>query len=208
VYSIPITKGVGVQQHVTIAAGDNNYFTITEKNSSCKFRAVTRMGSDEVTSGLTYKWFRLVNGEWSSLGVTTQTLTVTNEMVDTTGTFKVEVYKGSTLVGQDIQTVVDASDPYDIIVGAVKTNGSTTSNEEVISDVKDEITYTPRVVKRGTDTTPSNMTGMKFYFVFMNSTGIVMNPEDHTTALTSKMVNYEMCINAGGNLTYTITTAQ
>lgn len=210
VYSIPITKGVGMQQHVTIVPGDTNYFTITEKNTSCVLRAVTRLGSDEVTSGLTYKWFRQMNGAWSSLEVTTQTLTVTNSMVDTTGTFKVEVYKGSTLVGQDIQTVIDASDPYDIIVGAVKTNasGSTVDGEEVISDINDIITYTPRVVKRGTTTTPSEMQDILFYFVFMNSVGIVMNSEDYTTPLSSKSVDYEMCSNAGGNLTYTITTAR
>lgn len=210
VYNIPITKGVGMQQHVTIVAGDNNFFTLTEKNTSCVLKAVTRLGADEVTSGLTYAWFKQLNGAWSSLGVTSQSLTVTNDMVDTTGTFKVEVSKGSTLVGQDIQTVVDVSDPYDIIVGAVKTSssGSTVNNEEVISDINDVITYTPKVVKRGTTNTPSEMADMKFYFVFMNSVGIVMNSDDYTTVKASKSVNYEMCSNAGGNLTYTITTAQ
>ena len=34
-------------------------------------------------------------------GKTTQTLTVTNDMVDTTGVFKAEVYQGGKLIGQD-----------------------------------------------------------------------------------------------------------
>lgn len=211
VYSIPITKGVGMQQRVTIVAGDSYIFTITEKNSSCILKAVTRLGNDEITTGLTYKWYRQSDGAWVEQNVTTQTLTVTNDMVDTSGVFMVKVYKDGSLIGQDIQTVVDASDPYDIIVGAVKTNetsGSSVQNDETISDVKDVITYTPRVVKRGTDTTPDSMSGMTFYFVFMNSVGIVMNADDYTTALSSKSVDYEMCSDAGGNLTYTITTAQ
>lgn len=209
VYTIPITKGVGIQQRVTIVAGDKNIFTLTEKNTSCLLKAVTRLGSDEITTGLTYKWYRQSDGAWVEQNVTTQTLTVTNDMVDTSGVFMVEVYQNGNLIGQDIQTVVDASDPYDIIVGSVKTNetsGSTVQNDETISDIKDVITYTPRVVKRGTATTPSGMTDMKFYFVFMNSVGIIMNAGDYNTPLASKSVDYEMCSNAGGNLTYTITT--
>ena len=71
--------------------------------------------------------------------------------------------------------------------------------------MNDIITYTPKVVKRGTTTKALDC---KFYFVFMNSVGIVMNTEDHTIAMDSKTIGYEMCSNAGGNLTYTITTDQ
>ena len=75
-YTIPVTYGVGNSKRVTIMAGDNNYFTILEKGGSCKLKAVARVGADEITSGLTYKWYELVDGAWSLLsGQTAQTLT-------------------------------------------------------------------------------------------------------------------------------------
>lgn len=200
VYNIPITKGVGIQQHVTITAGDNNFFTITDKNSSCLLKAVTRLGADEVTTGLSYKWYKLSSGAWVDLGITSQSLTVNNSMVDTTGTFKVEVYKDSKLVGQDIQTVVDASDPYDILVNATPT-------DETIREDGDTVSYAPIVVKRGTTTVASGMEDMTFYFTFMNSVGIVMN-SDSEVAQKTFTCTYQMCSDGGGNLTYTITTAQ
>lgn len=54
VYTIPITYGVGNSKRVTIMSGDNKYFTLTTQGDSCKLKAVARVGSDEITSGLTY----------------------------------------------------------------------------------------------------------------------------------------------------------
>ncbi|MGN1220668.1 MAG: hypothetical protein ACI4TU_06995, partial [Candidatus Cryptobacteroides sp.] len=34
-YSIPITKSVGNQKHVTIISGDNKYFVLADKDTSC-----------------------------------------------------------------------------------------------------------------------------------------------------------------------------
>lgn len=86
-YNIPITKGVGNQVRVTVASGDNKSFTIRDKDDSCLLKAVTRQGKDEVTAGLTYKWYKSVNGAWTYLNLTSQTITVTNAMVDTSGVF-------------------------------------------------------------------------------------------------------------------------
>ena len=116
VYPIPITKGVGNQKVVTIMAGDDKYFAIREKGGSVILSAVARLGASELTAGLSYKWYRMINNAWNLIsGQTGKNLTVTDSMVDTTGIFKVEVYQDSTLIGLDTQTVIDLSDPYDII---------------------------------------------------------------------------------------------
>lgn len=199
VYSIPITKGVGNQKHVTIIAGDNKYFTLRDKGQSCILKAVARMGSDEITTGLAYKWYNQVNGAWSVLsGKTTQTLTVTNDMVDTTGVFKAEVYQGGKLIGQDTQSVMDASDPFDLILNP-------TPEDETIRESGDTVVYKPILVKRGSTTKYKDMT---FYFVFMDSAGVVLNPSTSGTAATSGTCTWDMCQQAGGNVAWTITTKE
>ena len=199
VYSIPITKGVGNQKHVTIIAGDNKYFTLRDKGQSCILKAVARMGSDEITTGLAYKWYNQVNGAWSVLsGKTIQTLTVTNDMVDTTGVFKAEVYQGGKLIGQDTQSVMDASDPFDLILNP-------TPEDETIRESGDTVVYKPILVKRGSTTKYKDMT---FYFVFMDSAGVVLNPSTSGTAATSGTCTWDMCQQAGGNVAWTITTKE
>lgn len=197
VYSIPITKGVGNQKHVTIASGDNKYFALRDKGDSCILTAVARMGADEITSGLTYKWYKLVNGAWSILsGQTSKNLTVTDSMVDTTGSFKVEVFQSSTLIGIDTQTVMDLSDPYDIITNP-------TPEDETISAQGETVVYTPILVKRGTTTKAKDMT---FYFTFMDSAGVILNPATANVAAAKGTCTYDMCQQAGGNVAWTITT--
>lgn len=157
VYPIPITKGVGNQKVVTIMAGDDKYFAIREKGGSVILSAVARLGASELTAGLSYKWYRMINNAWNLIsGQTGKNLTVTDSMVDTTGIFKVEVYQDSTLIGLDTQTVIDLSDPYDIITNP-------TPEDETISKAGDTVVYRPILVKRGETTKAKDMT---FYFVF------------------------------------------
>ena len=151
------------------------------------------------TTGLAYKWYNQVNGAWSVLsGKTTQTLTVTNDMVDTTGVFRVEVYQGGKLIGQDTQSVMDASDPFDLILNP-------TPEDETIRESGDTVVYKPILVKRGSTTKYKDMT---FYFVFMDSAGVVLNPSTSGTAATSGTCTWDMCQQAGGNVAWTITTKE
>lgn len=197
IYPIPITKGVGNQKHVTIAAGDSKYFALRTKGDSCILTAIARMGADELTSGLTYKWYKMVSGAWSVLsGQTSKNLTVTDSMVDTTGMFKVEVFQSSTLIGLDTQTVMDLSDPYDIITNPVP-------EDETISGPGETVVYTPILVKRGETTKAKDMT---FYFAFMDSAGVILNPSTANVAAKSGTCTYDMCQQAGGNVAWTITT--
>ena len=89
---------------VTIVSGDDKYFAIREKGGSVVLTAMARRGASEITSGLTYKWSRMVNGTWQTLvDQTGKSLTVTDSLVDTTGIFKVEVSQGGNLIGLDTQ---------------------------------------------------------------------------------------------------------
>ncbi|MDD3038809.1 hypothetical protein [Bacteroides sp.] len=198
VYSIPMTKGVGNQKVVTIVAGDDKYFAIRTKGGSVILSAVARMGASELTSGLTYKWYKMGNNAWGVLtGQTGKTLTVTDSMVDTTGTFKVEVYQNSTLIGLDTQTVMDLSDPYDILTNP------TPEDETITSGTNGTVVYAPILVKRGETTKAKDMT---FYFVFMDSAGVILNPSTASTAASSGTCTEAMCQQAGGNVAWTITT--
>lgn len=197
--SIPITKSVGNQKHVRITAGDNKYFTLVDKDSSCILKAITRMGAEEITNNLTYKWYKMINGAWAILpDRTSQTLTVTSAMVDTTAMIKVEVYQSESIIGQDVQSVVDASDPFDIIVGA-------DPEDQTIRNSGDTVTLIPILVKRGSTT---KYMDMLFYFSLMDSAGVLLNVGDNTTALESYQVTYDHCRQAGGSVTYTIMTAE
>lgn len=198
VYGIPITEGISNATHVTIQAGDNKYFTLSTNNDSCILQAVARMGADEITSGLTYKWFRLVNGAWSVIsGKTAKNLTVTNDMVDSFGEFKVEVYQNGTLIGSDVQTVTDASDPLDII------ENPTPEDETIEEGSGGTVVYAPILVKRGETTKFKDMT---FYFTFMDAAGVILNPATSGTASATGTVTEDMCQQAGGNVGYVITS--
>lgn len=200
VYGIPITEGKSNAIRVTIQAGDNKYFTLATNNDSCILQAIARIGSDEITSGLTYKWYSLVNGLWSAIsGQTSKNLTVTNAMVDSVSQFKVEVMQNGTLIGSDVQTVTDASDPLDIIPNP-------DPEDETIEEGSDgSVTYTPILVKRGQTTKFKDMT---FYFTFMDAAGIILNPGTSGTATTSGTVTEAMCQQAGGNVAYVITSRE
>lgn len=198
IYSIPITQGMSNAIRVTIQSGDDKYFTLTEKGQSCILEAVTRKGDSEVTSGLTYKWYKLVNGSWSVLSSkTSKTLSVDTDMVDVAAQFKVEVYQNGTVIGSDVQTVTDASDPLDIILNPVP------SDEIIEEGSGGEVVYTPILVKRGETTKFQDMT---FYFVFMDAAGIILNPATSGVASYSAKVTEDMCQQAGGNVAYQISS--
>lgn len=195
-YQISIARATGTPFRVTISAGDNKYFTLTSKGDSCKIKAVTYLNSAETTTGLSYKWYKLVNGAWSILtGQVSSILTVSDTMVDSYSQFKVEVYKDSNLIGMDTQGVMDATDPYDIILNP------TPSDEQIEEGSGGQVVYTPYVVKRGSSQKALDTT---FYFTFMDSVGIILNPSSANTAAASGTCSEAMCIQAGGNVSLTI----
>lgn len=120
---------------VTIMSPDGKNFTIAEKGGSCQLKALTTKGGTEVTSGLTYEWYRISNGAFSLIsGATSQALTVQEKDVDTYGMYKVIVKENGVELGYDVQQVLDASDPYDILISSKIFRGS--GSEESTNDLE------------------------------------------------------------------------
>ena len=185
VYNIPIRRATGSPYFVTIAAGDNKYYTITEKGGSCILKAMTYQAGVAVTSSLTYKWYKLVGTAWSLIsGQTAQALTVTGDMVDSYSNFKCVVSQGGTEIGTDIQGVMDASDPYEIIPNP-------TPADETITEESDTVVYAPMVVKRGS---AAKAMEMNFNFTAIDSVGLVLGQATNQADFT---VTYAMCEQAG-----------
>ena len=95
--------------------------------------------------------------------------------------------------------MLDASDPYDI-------DPHPDPEDEAISEDTSgngTVTYTPVVVKRGTNTKALDTT---FYFVVKDAAGVYLNSSsDRTTPKSSYSVTRAHCQQAGGDVSVTIT---
>lgn len=192
-YTIPVSKGTADTVRVTIAAGDEKNFVIREKGGSCILKAIAFNFDGEINpAGLTYKWEQLTSAGWNMLATTTQTLTVSGDIVDTNGIFRVTVFKSGTSLGVDAQHVMDASDPYDI-------NPNPTPADETINNDAAEgqsgynVTYNPQVVVRGTNQV---VDGCTFAYYIHDAVGNQLG--------TSNVVTKDMCRQAGGNVSIDI----
>lgn len=201
-YTIPIQQATGSSYRVTIAAGDNKNFVITEKDGSCILRAKAYQSGGEITRDLTYAWEKMGTSGWQTItGQTSQTLTVAAADIDTYGEYRVTVYRGGAEIGKDIQGVMDASDPFDI------DPHPNPEDEAITEDTSGNgtVTYTPVVVKRGTNTQALSTT---FYFVIKDAAGVYLNSaSDRSTAKASCDVTRSHCLQAGGDVSITITAA-
>ena len=199
-YNIPIQQSTGTSYRVTIAAGDSKNFVITEKGGSCILKALASQGGETITKNLTYKWEKMGTSGWAEMsGETAQTLTVHAADINTYGEYRCTVYRDNAEIGSDIQSVMDASDPFDI-------DPHPSPEDETISEDESgngQVTYTPVVVKRGTNVKALDTT---FYFVVKDAAGVCLNSEsDRTTAVASYSVTREHCQQAGGDVSVNIT---
>jgi hypothetical protein len=199
-YTIPIQQATGSSYRVTIAAGDTKNFVITEKNGSCILSAKAYQSGGEITRDLTYQWEKMAASGWQVLtGSTASTLTVQASDIDTYGEYRVTVYRAGAEIGKDIQGVMDASDPFDIDPHPNPADEAITEDTSGNSSV----TYTPVVVKRGTNT---QAISTLFYFVIKDAAGVYLNSaSDRTTPKASCAVTRDHCIQAGGDVSITIT---
>lgn len=199
-YRISVGKSTGTSYRVTIAAGDGNNFVLRQKGAQCILKAVTYQSGTELTSGLTYAWYKMTNVGWYPIsGQTGQTLTVTDNDVDTWGEFQVVVSKGGNELGFDTQAVIDASDPYEI------EPHPSPEDEAIYEDTNGngQVTYTPVVVKRGSTTKAFDS---QFYFIAKDAAGNILNTTSRTPASTFT-VTRAMCQQAGGDIALVIMTA-
>lgn len=198
-YTIPIQQATGSSYRVTIAAGDTKNFVITAKGGSCILKAMAYQSGNALTKDLTYVWEKMEATGWVTItGATLQTLTVYADDINTYGEYRVHVKRAGAEIGTDIQSVMDASDPYDI------DPHPSPEDEAITEDTtgNGEVTYTPVVVKRGTSTKALDT---QFYFVLKDAAGVYLN-SDRTTPKTSQTVTRAHCVQAGGDVSVTITS--
>lgn len=198
-YTIPIQQATGSSYRVTIAAGDTKNFVITAKGGSCILKAMAYQSGNALTKDLTYVWEKMGATGWETItGATAQTLTVYADDINTYGEYRVHVKRAGAEIGTDIQNVMDASDPYDI------DPHPSPEDEAITEDTtgNGEVTYTPVVVKRGTSTKALDT---QFYFVLKDAAGVYLN-SDRTTPKASQTVTRAHCVQAGGDVSVTITS--
>ena len=198
-YTIPIQQATGSSYRVTIAAGDTKNFVITTKGGSCILKAMAYQSGNALTKDLTYVWEKMGATGWETVtGATAQTLTVRADDINTYGEYRVHVSRAGAEIGSDIQSVMDTSDPYDI------DPHPSPEDEAITEDTtgNGEVTYTPVVVTRGTSTKALDT---QFYFVLKDAAGVYLN-SDLTTPKSSQTVTRAHCVQAGGDVSVTITS--
>lgn len=199
-YNIPVQQATGSSFRVTIAAGDTKNFVITEKGGSCILKAMAYQSGNALSKDLTYVWEKMGATGWEALSTASQTLTVRADDINTYGEYRVHVKRSGAEIGTDIQSVMDASDPYDI------DPHPSPEDEAITEDASGNgsVTYTPVVVKRGTSVKALDT---KFYFVLKDAAGVYLN-SDRTTAKASQTVTRAHCVQAGGDVSVTITSEE
>lgn len=198
-YTIPIQQATGSSYRVTIMAGDTKNFVITTKGGNCVLKAMAYQSGQALSKDLTYVWEKMEATGWATItGVTSQTLTVNGADINTYGEYRVHVLRAGTEIGTDIQSVMDASDPYDI------DPHPSPEDEAITEDTSGngEVTYTPQVVTRGTGTKALDT---QFYFVLKDAAGVYLN-RDRDTPKASQIVTRAHCMQAGGDVSVTITS--
>lgn len=200
-YTIPINQSTGTAYRVTIAAGDTKSFVITEKGGSCILKALAYQAGSLITKDLTYIWEKMGTSGWVAVeGEAAQTLTVSSDDIDTYGEYRVRVLRSGVEIGSDIQGVMDASDPYDIDPNPSPADEAITEDE----NGNGEVVYTPKVVKRGTSVVA--LPDAKFFFVIKDAGGVYLNSEsERTTASATGKVTRAQCLQAGGDVSITMT---
>ena len=200
-YSIPIQQSTGNGIRVTIVSPDGKNFVINDKGGSCQLKAMAYQKGTELTANLSYVWEQMQGSSgWVVLaGKTTQTITVQDTDINAYGEYRVTVKRGNEELGKDIQGVMDASDPLQI------DPHPSPEDETIMEDESgnDEVTYTPVVVKRGTSTKALDTT---FYFVVKDAVGNYLNPGSIGVDKATETVTREQCVQAGGDVSITITS--
>lgn len=199
-YSIPIQQSTGNGIRVTIVSPDGKNFVINDKGGSCQLKAMAYQKGTELTANLSYVWEKMSTSDWVTISATTQTITVQDADINAYGEYRVTVKRGDDEeLGKDIQGVMDASDPLQIDPHPSPEDETITEDESG----NGEVTYTPVVVKRGTSTKALETT---FYFVVKDAVGNYLNPGSIGVDKTTETVTREQCVQAGGDVSITITS--
>ena len=198
--SIPIEQATGNGIRVTIVSPDGKNFVINEKGGSCQLKAMAYQKGTELTANLSYVWEKMGASDWVTISATTQTITVQDADINAYGEYRVTVKRGDNEeLGKDIQGVMDASDPLQIDPHPSPEDETITEDESG----NGEVTYTPVVVKRGTNIKAMETT---FYFVVKDAVGNFLNTGTMITPKASETVTRDQCVQAGGDVSISITS--
>ena len=193
---------------VVIEAGDNYNFQITEKNQSVKLAAKYYKGLTEVTSGITYKWYKQVYGanagggamaNWELIsGATGAVLTVAEGDVDSSQLYMVHVLGStdSTVLGQDTQMVFDSQDVFEIGISRSPEDGQ-------VHKAGDTVAVSCEVYRRGNPVPQVLPAGAVWKFVGVTPAGT--NIMQQSSASPTCNVSYDDIAAAGGQLELTVT---
>ena len=208
-YTIPVQKSTGSGYHVTIAAGDDNNFIITNAdpkadNGHCKLVAKVYSIDGEgtpVTEGLTYSWQKEDENGWGETPIgTSNEITIKADNVASMANIRVTVMKGSETIGTDIQTVRDNTDHMTIDLGA------TPKDETIVEGSGDKVTYKPQLLLDG-----NVQDGYLFQFAASDSSGMPLNTagdDPNLAAATNPMASFDvteaMFVQAEGNVALSI----
>lgn len=199
-YSIPIQQSTGNGIRVTIVSPDGKNFVINDKGGSCQLKAMAYQKGTELKANLSYVWEKMSASDWVTISATTQTVTVQDADINAYGEYRVTVKRGDDEeLGKDIQGVMDASDPLQIDPHPVPEDETITEDESG----NGEVTYTPVVVKRGTSIKAMDT---RFYFVVKDAVGNLLNTGTMITPKASETVTRDQCVQAGGDVSITITS--
>lgn len=200
-YQVSITLGTENTKKVTIVAGDTNYFTIRTKSGTCKLRAQVDNKS-AAGLGYTFKWYIEEGGAWSLQTETSDVFTILESQVNSSALVKVEVYKNDDLYGQDVQTVNDASDPYNIHANPCDENGFPTVEQFTRGDGK-TIYYKP-ILWYNDNGVRNTVKNQKFKMWIYDNAGVSL--QKFETPAETFEVTSEMIVGHGG-ATYIIQTS-
>lgn len=208
-YTIPITPYTGATYRVVIAPGDLGNYLITSKGERCRLRAVVYKQGAVVKDGdFLYTWERLTANGWATfkgyMKSQTKEIEVQDTDVETQGMFRLLVHKGANLIGSDVETVLDVSDPYEIVC-----NPNRDETIDMSDPTKQKIVYYPKVVTRGST---SAVSGYTFRFLLMDGSGNALNKADDTIADTDfskRAKSFEVLLahaqQSGGDMVLNIT---
>lgn len=209
------TGGIDTQVSATISvtrseiSGDvyagyisaTNGGVVTQDNKNTILTALLLKGGNQVTTGITYVWYRLdlndtdaVKDNWQPLNITTKNITINVSDVNTQETYRCAMSVGGSVVANAFFDVRDESDPLYIL-------HNPSQKAEELSYFQQSITYTPAVRRRGASVNESNWT---FSYILLNAQGTSVR----TGSGASFTITYQQIEAQSGDLTLDITASK
>jgi len=170
----------------------NDGGVIDSNTASLTLTASLTRGGQDVSTGVTYKWYKANGNTWTNINKTTKAITITATDIDTQELYKCEFFISGSTVGSATIPVYDESDPLVVVPNP--------DGIEEISSANKSVTYYPRVCKRG-DTSMTPVTGFTFSYLLTNS----KYQQIASGAGTNFAITYAHGIAANGNMTLIIT---